>query len=338
VRPGILSSVRYGRGDSYLIPASLFDVDVRLQMIAEGGAWSPDFAADQALEMVGFVRNGALTEAGHAYYLARLVARDDDATAAVLAAPLKEHVVVNTFCGFLWAYQEVPKTGAISLIKRLTGKPDDDDLAQLWLDLMKLARLIVSERKGYIRILYNPDDLSSPKEEAERERDRGHVLNPNTPYANRLALTKIVAGARHSIRWYEQHMAAKVLEVLHSEMVGSEVTSVRLLSGPDRIDTNTKDLFQRFQKEVKSERQVDAQWRVLTKEQAQQRHVRVFITEGFSRHLPPLNLILAGTVDEILPSDMTVKDFDEWWALGQDIAAYQPTAKPVGNPTRHPPP
>lgn len=71
-----------------LLPASLGYFDTRIKMVAEGGAWHPDFASDQALEVVGLVRDGKLTEAGDRYYMARLVAHDDEATGVVLSALL----------------------------------------------------------------------------------------------------------------------------------------------------------------------------------------------------------------------------------------------------------
>lgn len=297
-------------------------------MIAEGGQWQADWAADQALETIGFVRNGILTEAGDDYYMARVVVGNDDATALVLAKLLKNNIVVNTFCGSLRPHKELHKSGALSLVRRLI-RNSDQELAILWLDLMNLARMIAYEPRGLgednVRILYNPDDLSSPQEAAEREQFRGHLLHPDTPYTNRRALADMITGARNTIRWYEQHMTAKTLEVLSTDLIGREVSSLRLLSGPVNIDANTQDYFQRFKKEMKSQREVEAEWHVLTKQQARQIHARFFITEGFSRNLPPLNLILAGAVDEILESDMTESDFDKWWELGLDIAAYQPS-------------
>ena len=229
-------------------------------------------------------------------------------------------------CASLWSYQQVPASGAISLIKRLTAK-SDDDWATLWLDLMNLARLIVYNRpESHIRVLYNPDELTSQEEEAKRERIRGHLINPNTPYGNVLALKEMIAGARQSIRWYEQHMPAKVLDVLYREIDGQKVTSIRLLSGPANIDIATKDEFKRFRKEMAGERGVEVQWRVLAKEQARGLHGRFFITEGYSRNLPPLNSIFEGGVDEILPSEITKQQFDEWWNLGADLDRYVPPA------------
>ena len=325
-----------------LIRANLSYFESRLAGIAEGEKWNSTYPADQALESIGLLEHGELTDAGIRYYEARLVARVDDAEATILGDLLRQNVIVNTFCGRLWPYQKVPVAGAISLLKRLTAKITNDlatkglhpkaakdfasDFPELLLDLMNLAHLVAHE-EGYVRILYNPNELAPQKDGAELERGRGHVIDPKTPYGNVLALKEMIGGARQSIRWYEQHMPAKVLEVLYREIDGQKVASIRLLSGPANIPS--KDDFKRFREEMASERKVDAQWRVLAKDEARVRHGRFFITEGFSRNLPPLNAILEGTVDEILPSQMTAKDFDEWWAVGQDIASYQAPAKPA---------
>ena len=112
-------------------------------------------------------------------------------------------------------------------------------------------------------------------------------------------------------------LRGKVIEVLYREIDGHKVASIKLLSGPANIDIATKDEFKRFRVEMASERQVAVQWRVLTKEQARLHHGRFFITEAFSRNLPPLNSILEGGIDEILPSEISKEQFDEWWELGR---------------------
>jgi hypothetical protein len=43
-------------------------------------------------------------------------------------------------------------------------------------------------------------------------------------------------------------------------------------------------------------------------------------------NLPPLNRILKGTTDEILPSEIGAADFDAMWTQGEDISTFMPTA------------
>jgi hypothetical protein len=189
---------------------------------------------------------------------------------------------------------------------------------------MNRGRLIAYNKANpKIRILYNPRELVTPTEEAQRERSKGHVVSPETPYGNLLALRELIRAARGSIRWWEQHMPPKVLEILYGQVDGSNVSEVRLLSGPDNITTDAKSDFKRFQADMTG-RGINAEWRVLTKKEARKIHGRFFISEGLSRNIPPLNTILANSTDEILPSEVEADEFDTWWARGEDISTFKP--------------
>lgn len=174
-----------------------------------------------------------------------------------------------------------------------------------------------------MRVLYNPSELVASEEDAERERAKGHVISPETPFGNVLALRELFRAARGSIRWWEQHLPPKALEVLYREVDGAHVSEIRLLSGPDNVTADAKGDFKLFRKDMVS-RGVTAEWKVLTKKEARKIHGRFFISEGLSRNIPPINSILMGSTDEILPSEVGPDDFDKWWANGEDIAAFTP--------------
>jgi hypothetical protein len=232
---------------------------------------------------------------------------------------LKDHMVPTTFCGTLWGTGEVTKGGAVSLLARLTKEPDHAS-AKRWLELMNLARMISYNRNSpKVRVLYNPQELLPPEEEAERERVRGHVISPQTPFSNLVALRELIRSARRFICWYDPHMPPKVLEVLIKEIDGSVVDEIRILSGPAHVTDDLKDEFKRFQREMDASRSVDARWRVLAKKEAFKRHDRFFLSDGLARNLPPLNTILAGSTGEILKSEIDVSQFDEWWEEGNDL-------------------
>lgn len=302
------------------IDVSLTALDARLQSVAEGGGG--DHPADAALAALAFVdASGALTDAGHDYYLARHVRDDGTASAEALFELLSRNAVASAFCGFLWGVGDVPVAGAASLLKRL-GVVDDAS-AKRWLELMNRARLVMYNRKQpKLRVLFNPDSLVSPDEDAMRERDKGHVITHETPFGNLLALRDLLRAAREHLYWYEQHMTRKTLEVLYRELAKGSVTVVRLLSGPANVGADTKSDFKRFAKEMKTQRAIDCEWRVLSKNAAQSHHDRFLFTEGMRRNLPPLNLILQGSTGEILPSDVTEEEFEDWWTTGTDLLVW----------------
>ncbi len=299
-------------------------VEERLQQVAEGA--EPNTSkdrADQLLSELGLIDRNGLTPAGDRLYMAKYVTQDREAAAEALSEVLKHQPVVHALLEALWPAGTAPVSGAVNMLKRLTRHPNEQD-ARRWLNVLNQAGLVAYNRNNdKMRILYNPAELVPSEEGEERERERAHLLSRDTPYGNLMALRELLRAARRSIRWWEQHMPAKVLEVLYKELDGEKVQSVRLLSGPANITQDVKDEFKRFRTEMKKQRGIEIDWRVLTRQEAFEHHDRFFITDGMSRNLPPLNTILAGSTGEILPSEINAEDFDRWWVGGADLAQHQ---------------
>ena len=192
---------------------------------------------------------------------------------------------------------------------------------------MNRGRLISYNRNSpRLRVLYNPSPVEVEDEQQAAERDKAHLLAPDTRYSNVLALREMLRAARVWIRWYEQHMPAKVMEVLHRELQSGTVSNIRILSGPANVTKDAQVEFRLFREEMAKKRGITVEWRVLSKEEAANHHDRFFLSEGLARNLPPLNSILKGTTGEILPSQIGPADFDQLWAKGADIDAVKPAA------------
>jgi hypothetical protein len=114
-------------------------------------------------------------------------------------------------------------------------------------------------------------------------------------------------------------MPSKVLEVLYREIESGQLVEIRLLSGPENVDAPLRSDFKRFRREMLGTRRIHAEWRVLSRREAANHHGRFFLSEGLARNIPPLNSILKGSTDEILPSEISVDDFERWWKTGKDI-------------------
>lgn len=299
----------------------------RLRELAEGaGDWSPMHRPeDEELKGLGFVGDeGDLTDDGQAYYMARFVRDDAEGAASALSDALKKMPLVTAFCEPLWPAGEVPVAGAMSLLRRVSGSTDPHS-AQRWLELMNAGRLVAYNRnRKTMRVLYNPTELVPAEEDADREKSRGHVISPDTPFTNIMALRELLRSARGDVRWYEPHLPGKALEVLAREVSGEGVRSIRLLSGPANVTRDLKDDYKRFRQEMKDKRGVDVEWRILTKKDAANHHDRVFFADGMARNIPPLNTILKGSTGEILQSGMDPAEFEAWWALGDELKDVQP--------------
>jgi hypothetical protein len=150
-------------------------------------------------------------------------------------------------------------------------------------------------------------------------------LDPKRPFTNVLALRRVIRELRGSALWYEQHMGIKTLEILIEEIDCDNLNELRLLSGPAHVTDRVKKSFERFVTELQHDG-VNAEWRVLPPDFARQFHARVLFDEESIWELPPLNVLLQGTVDSIRPSSMPRSTFEKAWTRedAQPLAEVQP--------------
>lgn len=123
-------------------------------------------------------------------------------------------------------------------------------------------------------------------------------------------------------------MSRKALEPLVEEIDKEAVREIRLLSGPANVNEKTKRAFERFREEM--ETWIRCEWRVLPAATARDLHVRALFDDSAAWELPPLNSLLAGTVDSIRPSHISPDSFEEAWrhADALDLAHFKPTTRP----------
>lgn len=149
--------------------------------------------------------------------------------------------------------------------------------------------------------------------------DGAVYLDPARPFTNELALRKVIRGLHGRVFWYEQHMGRKALEPLVEEIDKERVREIRLLSGPANVTDKTKRLFERFAEEMRLAG-IECEWRVLPAEAGRELHARVLFDDSSAWELPPLNSLLAGTVDSIHPSKMPHQPFEDAWHRGEAVS------------------
>lgn len=151
-------------------------------------------------------------------------------------------------------------------------------------------------------------------------------LHPAKPFSNELAIRRVIRRLEGVVFWYEQHMPGKALEILHDELQLDGIDEVRLLSGPANVNSKVKKTFERFVMELEG-RSVACDWRVLPAERARALHARVIADDDETYEVPPLNSVLAGTVDSIRASEIPLDSFtDAYDEDGISLLDYQPTS------------
>lgn len=189
-------------------------------------------------------------------------------------------------------------------------------LPENWPDLsyeqfLQQRRSLIADviKLGFESIGDNKPFESSPTRDGKQD----VYLDPKRPFSNEFAVRKVVRGLRGSVFWYEQHMDRKVLEILSDDLDLENVSELRLLSGPANISAKAKRSFERFSTELENAG-VQCDWRVLPAETARPLHARVIFDDQQTFELPPLNSVLAGTVDSIHVSQIPRDAFEDAWA------------------------
>jgi len=144
-------------------------------------------------------------------------------------------------------------------------------------------------------------------------------LHPDRPFSNEQAFRNVLRALRGNVLWYEQHMSRKALELLREELAVDQVERVRLLSGPANLTTKVKAAFERFEEEL-DKQGTRAEWRVLPSDRGRGLHARVISDDYHTYEVPPLNSVLAGTVDSIRASDMPIDAFEDAWNDAEAVA------------------
>jgi hypothetical protein len=137
-------------------------------------------------------------------------------------------------------------------------------------------------------------------------------LHPDRPFSNEQAFRNVLRSRRGNVLWYEQHMSRKALELLREELAVDQVEWLRLLSGSANLTTKVKSAFERFAEEL-GKQGTRAEWRVLAADRGRELHARVISDDYHTFEVPPLNSVLAGTVDSIRASHMPLDAFEEAW-------------------------
>jgi hypothetical protein len=199
-------------------------------------------------------------------------------------------------------------------------------------EFLESRRKLIAQvvRKGFESIGASPAEqppLDGPALVPEALADA--YLHPDRPFSNDLAIRRIVRQLRGTVLWYEQHMDRKALEILADELPADQIDELRLMSGPANLSTKTKKAFERFSAELER-KGVACQWRVLSADGARALHARVISDDHQTFEVPPLNSVLAGTVDSIRTSEIPMSTFeDAWTSESTPLAGYDPDAMTV---------
>ena len=140
---------------------------------------------------------------------------------------------------------------------------------------------------------------------------------PQTPYANRAWLRRILEECTGSIRWFDKHFLGEGLEVVWEAADRARIARIQILSLALRENTSPAALrdYRNLKIELRG-KDIELEWRVIDSKQVRETHDRWIIGDNAARNVPNVNAILSGQYSEMSSSanrDELTQLFDGYW-------------------------
>jgi hypothetical protein len=254
-----------------------------------------------------------LTEEGEAYFVARYVHGDDDVAESYLRAAVLRLPACCTLVRLLAGRGPVGRDRAITALRShgLSEGLNDRAVGQLLALLNRAGAIRYSKRPGVFEI---STDLPSAPLPA-----RDVFIDPDTPYANRMWLRRVLEECGESVWWLDKHFMPSALEVIWEACAPGRVRDVRIisLSLHENTTKRAKGAYRDLKRELHA-RAISLEWRLIASRKLRATHDRWIIGSKSARNVPNVNAILSGQHSELIRSDqpdVLRSLFERYWQL-----------------------
>lgn len=268
------------------------------------------------LAEIGLLRQdrGTLSERGQAYFDAKFIRGDGDASTAILHACLMDYPPATAVTQLLAGVPDADRA-RVETVLRSQGFGDVSERALgSFLTLMDRAGLVAYSP----RMAFAVTVLDSPVAADSAVVPSNVFVSPATPFGNKMWLRRVLAECNGSIDWLDKHFMPVAFEPLWEAVDGSKVSRVRILSLrlKDHENKSTIKQYRDLRRELKG-RSVDLQWRVIDSTKIRDTHDRWVIGDDTARNVPNVNAIYTGQHSEMHASPQRAELsglFDGYWA------------------------
>ncbi len=258
----------------------------------------------------------SLSEAGLEYFNLHFIQGDDVLANKVLRRGLLTYKPVAALCQMLEGVKLARKATAESILRSqgFGHNLTERNLGTL-LTIMDVAGII-----GYTKSEINLYEHTASKQEIPQS----VFISPDTPYANRTWLRRILSECEGYIYWLDKHFLATGLEPLWEAVDGNRVREVRILSL--KLENNSGRTPLRAYRDLRKElakKDVHLEWRFIDSSKVKKTHDRWIIGKDYVRNVPDVGTILSGKHSEMnLGSDpKTIKAvFELYWSDAVEVA------------------
>lgn len=276
----------------------------------EGDKQGLDSGATEFLQEIGFVdESAAITTTGTQYLDSKFIF-EEEGHQMLLRNELLNVKEIRELCQSFYG-QQTTREKVERFFKSKTDITDEKEVGRILGILNEVDILSYSKRMGTVQF--------KETDQVEEEDQDSYRITPRTPYSNLVRFRKAIRAGEGDLLWVDKHFTKKGLEPLAEEVTGEKFDSVRVLTGPSHVNTNLRDDFKRFVKEMDN-RDITAELRVMTNQsQLRSLHDRwILSSDGASWNVPPVNSLYGNQEAEIHKTNEEV-DFEDWWEDAEDI-------------------
>lgn len=233
-----------------------------------------------------------LSGIGTDYFKQKFIQGDDVSANISLRRGLMLYKPVEVLCQMLEGVPYAKKSTANSIL-RSQGLGDaltDRNLGTL-LTLMDVAGVI-----GYTKSEINLFERISSAPRVPNS----VFVSPDTPYANRTWLRRVLEECNVYIYWLDKHFLASGLEPLWEAADGQRIQEIRILS--IKLDNNSGRSPMRAYRDLRtdlSKKGIRLEWRFIDSDKIKKTHDRWIISDGYVRNVPDVGTILSGKHSEM---------------------------------------
>jgi hypothetical protein len=149
------------------------------------------------------------------------------------------------------------------------------------------------------------------------------LISPQTPFANRVWLRRILEECNDFIYWLDKHFLPVGLEALWEACDGNRISHVRILSlsMPENSGPRAVKAYRLLQLDL-AIRSITLDWRFINSQLVRNDHDRWIIGSKTARNVPNVNAIFSGQYSELNSSSSYVDLralFDSYWSTADRV-------------------
>ena len=287
------------------------DIEAELLDYYEGENDELSDGTSEFLQNINFLdEDGSISETGIKYLDSKFIFENGE-HGIILRNELLNLREIRELCQSFYG-QKTEREKVERFFKSKTTVSNETEVGRI-LEVLNVVD-IVSYSKRHATVQFKETD------QVEKQDQESYRITNRTPYSNIVRFRKAIRACAGDLVWIDRHFTKKGFEPLAEEVTSEKFDSIRILCGPSHVDTDMRDDFKRFRKEMDN-RDIDAELRVMTeKSHLRSIHDRwILSSDGSSWNVPPINSLYGNQEAEIHKTDEEEVDFEDWWGDAEDI-------------------